>query len=124
MGNNVACTMAGSNGYFELNAFKPVIVANVLQSSRLLGDVAKSFTDKCVVGIQPNLERIGYLVEHSLMLVTALAPHIGYDKASQIAKTAYKEGTTLKETAIKLGHCTGEQYDSWVVPADMTHPSS
>ncbi|KAL1435148.1 hypothetical protein MTO96_011079 [Rhipicephalus appendiculatus] len=122
MGNNVAVTVGGSNGHFELNVFKPLIVSNVLRSVRLLADSSVSFTDHCVVGIVPNKERISKLLNESLMLVTALNPHIGYDKAAKIAKTAHKEGTTLKESAIKLGYLTAEEFDKWVQPKDMLGP--
>ncbi len=120
MGNDVAIGVGGSNGHFELNVFKPVMIANFLQSARLLADAASTFTDKCVIGIEPNNERIQVLLDNSLMLVTALNTKIGYEKAAQIAKTAYKEGATLKETAVKLGFLTAEQFDEWVVPANMT----
>ncbi|CAG0893065.1 unnamed protein product [Cyprideis torosa] len=122
IGNHVAVSVGGSNGHFELNVFKPVIVANVLRSIRLLGDSADSFTKNCVVGIVANRERIKELVNNSLMLVTALNPHIGYDKAAQIAKKAHKENTTLKEAAIALGYVTAEQFDKWVRPEDMLGP--
>ncbi|XP_078504871.1 fumarate hydratase, mitochondrial isoform X1 [Lissotriton helveticus] len=122
MGNHVAVTVGGSNGHFELNVFKPMIIKNVLNSARLLGDASVSFTDNCVVGIQANTERINKLMNESLMLVTALNPHIGYDKAAKIAKTAHKEGGTLKETAIKLGYLTAAQFDQWVKPEDMLGP--
>nr|XP_037274906.1 fumarate hydratase, mitochondrial-like [Rhipicephalus microplus] len=122
MGNHVAVTVGGSNGHFELNVFKPLIVSNVLRSVRLLADSSVSFTDHCVVGIVPNKERISKLLNESLMLVTALNPHIGYDKAAKIAKTAHKEGTTLKESAVKLGYLTAEEFDKWVQPKDMLGP--
>ncbi|GAV05875.1 hypothetical protein RvY_15938 [Ramazzottius varieornatus] len=122
MGNNVAVSIGGSNGHFELNVFKPIIVRNVLQSIRLLGDSAVSFTKNCVVGIQANEDRIKKLLNESLMLVTALNSHIGYDKAAKIAKTAHKENSTLRETALKLGYVTEEQFDEWVKPEDMIHP--
>ncbi|NWU91539.1 FUMH protein, partial [Upupa epops] len=122
MGNHVAVTVGGSNGHFELNVFKPMMIKNVLNSARLLGDVAVSFTDNCIVGIQANTNRINKLMNESLMLVTALNPHIGYDKAAKIAKTAHKEGTTLKEAAIKLGFLTSDQFDQWVKPKDMLGP--
>lgn len=122
MGNHVAVTVGGSNGHFELNVFKPMIIKNVLHSARLLGDACVSFTDNCVIGIQANTERINKLMNESLMLVTALNPHIGYDKAAKIAKIAHKEGGTLKETAIKLGFLTSEQFDQWVKPEDMLGP--
>ncbi|KAM8819347.1 fumarate hydratase, mitochondrial [Rhynchonycteris naso] len=122
MGNHVAVTVGGSNGHFELNVFKPMMIKNVLHSARLLGDAAVSFTENCVVGIQANKERIGKLMSESLMLVTALNPHIGYDKAAKIAKTAHKTGSTLKATAIELGYLTAEQFDEWVKPQDMLGP--
>ncbi|XP_003742734.1 fumarate hydratase, mitochondrial [Galendromus occidentalis] len=122
MGNNTAVSVGCSNGHFELNVFKPMIVANVLRSIRLIADSSRSFTDNCVVGIKPNKERISKLLNESLMLVTALNPHIGYDKAAQIAKLAHKEGSTLKATAVKLGHLTPEQFDEMVVPHDMLGP--
>lgn len=120
MGNDVTVNIGGSNGHFELNVFKPVIAANVLQSARLIGDACVSFNDKCAVGIEPNLPIIKQHLENSLMLVTALNPHVGYDNAAKIAKTAHKEGKTLKQTSIDLGLLTAEQFDEWVKPADMT----
>ena len=122
MGNHVAVTIAGSNGHFELNVFKPVIIFNVLQSIDLIAGACRSFTDRCLVGIEPNHERIKYLMENSLMLVTALNPHIGYDNAAKIAKKANKEGKSLREAGIELGLLTSEQYDQWVKPEDMIHP--
>jgi len=122
MGNNVAVTVGGSNGHFELNVFKPMMVRNVLQSARLLGDAASAFTDNCVDGIIANRERIDKLLHESLMLVTALNQHIGYDAAAKIAKTAHKNGGTLKATAIELGYLTAEQFDEWVVPENMLGP--
>lgn len=122
MGNHVACTIGGSNGHFELNVFKPMMVANVLRSIRLIGDASKAFTKHCVTGIQANRERIDQLLHESLMLVTALNPHIGYDKAALIAKTAHKENSTLKATAIKLGILTEEQFHEWVKPEEMLGP--
>lgn len=122
IGNQVAVTVGGSNGHFELNVFKPMIIRNVLQSIRILGDSALSFTDNCVVGIKANKEHIEKLMNESLMLVTALNPHIGYDKAAQIAKLAHKEGTTLKQAALKLGHLTEEQFSQWVKPKEMLGP--
>uniref|UniRef100_UPI00358E21FF fumarate hydratase, mitochondrial isoform X2 n=1 Tax=Myxine glutinosa TaxID=7769 RepID=UPI00358E21FF len=122
MGNNVATTFGASSGHFELNVFKPMIVRNVLQSVRLLGDSCRSFADHCVSGMQANHERISQLMNNSLMLVTALNPHIGYDKAAQIAKKAHKDGTTLKEAALELGLLTSEQFDQWVKPQDMLGP--
>lgn len=122
MGNHVAITIGGANGHFELNVFKPVMVANALQSARLLGDGCRTFTEKCVSGIQANKERITKLMKESLMLVTALNPHIGYDKAALIAKTAHAEGGTLKDTALKLKIMTAEQFDQWVKPENMLGP--
>jgi fumarate hydratase class II len=122
MGNHVAVTVAGSNGHFELNVFKPVIIYNVLQSIDLIAGACRSFTERCLVGIQPNHERIKYLMENSLMLVTALNPHIGYDNAAKIAKKANKEGTSLREAGISLGLLTSDQYDQWVKPEDMIKP--
>lgn len=122
MGNHVAVSVGGSNGHFELNVFKPLIVKNVLQSARLLGDSCVAFTDNCVDGIIANRERIDKLLHESLMLVTALNTHIGYDKAAKIAKTAHKNGSTLKATAIELGYLTEEQFDEWVKPEEMLGP--
>ncbi len=118
-GNDVAINIGGASGNFELNVFKPLIIHNFLQSARLLADGAVSFNDNCAVGIEPNRERIAELMRNSLMLVTALNPHIGYDKAAQIAKKAHKEGTTLREAALALGYVTAEQFDQWVRPEDM-----
>jgi len=122
IGNDVAVNFGGANGHFELNVFKPVIVFNTLQSLRLLGDASKSFTDNMVAGIQANTERINDLMRSSLMLVTALSPHIGYDKAAQVAHQAHHEGTTLRDAALALGYVTSEQFDEWVRPEDMIHP--
>lgn len=122
MGNHVGITIGGSNGHFELNVFKPMMIANFLQSARLIGDGCVSFTDNCVVGIEPNEERIAALLRESLMLVTALNPHIGYDNAAKTAKKAHKEGTTLKEAAMALGHLTSEEFDAWVRPENMIGP--
>ena len=122
MGNNTAVSVGGSNGHFELNVFRPMMVKNVLQSIRLLADAALSFTTNCVEGIEPNTERIDKFLWESLMLVTALNTHIGYDKASQIAKKAHSEGTTLKEAALALEMLTEEQFDEWVKPEDMLGP--
>ena len=119
MGNDVAVGIGGSNGHFELNVFKPMIAANVLQSARLIGDACQSFRDKCAVGIVPNHEVIKRHLDNSLMLVTALNPHIGYDNAARIAKTAHKEGTTLREAAMKLGLVDAADFDKWVDPSDM-----
>ena len=122
MGNDAAIGFAGSQGNFELNVFKPVIIFNYLHSVRLLADSCRSFVDHCVVGIEPNRERIAHFLKESLMLVTALNQKIGYDKAAEIAKTAHKENATLRATAIKLGHLTGEEFDATVRPEEMTHP--
>ncbi len=124
MGNHVAVTIAGSNGHFELNVFKPVMIYNVLQSIRLLGDACNSFTDNCVVGIEANKERINTLLNESLMLVTALNPHIGYDNAAKIAKKAHQDGTTLKQAGIELKLLTEEQFDKWIKPEEMVKPKS
>nr|XP_058946085.1 fumarate hydratase, mitochondrial-like isoform X1 [Pocillopora verrucosa] len=122
IGNQTAVSVGGSNGHFELNVFKPMIIRNVLQSTRLIGDACVAFTDNCIVGIQANVDRINQLRDESLMLVTALNPHIGYDNAAKIAKKAHKEGTTLKEAAISLGLLTEEQFAQWVRPEDMLGP--
>jgi len=119
MGNDVAVNIGGASGNFELNVFKPVIIHNFLMSVRLLADGTASFEEHCVRGIEPNRERIAELVQRSLMLVTALNPHIGYDKSAEIAKKAHREGTTLREAATALGYVTGEQFDAWVRPEDM-----
>lgn len=122
MGNHVTITIAGSQGQLELNVFKPVIIYNVLQSIRLLADSANSFTDHCVVGIEANETRIHKLLHESLMLVTALNPHIGYDNAAKIAKKAYNDGLTLRQAALDLGLLTDAQFDEWVKPEKMTEP--
>lgn len=119
IGNDVAVSLGGATGHFELNVFKPLIAANVLQSARLLGDACHSFTEHCVEGIQPNLEVIKKHLDNSLMLVTALNTHIGYYKSAEIAKYAHKNNTTLKEAAIHLGYVTEAQYDEWVDPSKM-----
>ncbi|NDE90953.1 MAG: class II fumarate hydratase [Alphaproteobacteria bacterium] len=119
MGNHVAVSIGGSNGHFELNVFKPVIIHNLLQSIRLLADSANSFTDNCVVGITANEDRIKKIVNESLMLVTALNPHIGYDNAAKIAKKAHAEGKTLKEVTLELGLLTSEKFDEVVRPEQM-----
>ncbi|TDQ09345.1 class II fumarate hydratase [Pedobacter metabolipauper] len=119
MGNDVTVGIGASNGHFELNVFKPVIAANVLQSGRLLGDACVSFNDNCAAGILPNLPEIKKHLENSLMLVTALNPHVGYENAAKIAKKAHKENKTLRETSIELGLLTGVQFDEWVKPEDM-----
>jgi len=123
MGNHVAITVGGSNGHFELNVFKPLIASALLRSLTLLGDAAASFEKNCVRGIQANHRRIGQLVRESLMLVTALNPKIGYDKAAATAKKAHKEGSTLKEAALQLGVLTSEEFDELVVPEKMIGPS-
>lgn len=119
MGNNTTISFAGANGHYELNVFKPVMAANFLQSAELLGDACLSFSNHCVEGITANRERIDELLNSSLMLVTALNTHIGYEKAAHIAKSAHKNGTTLKEEAIKSGYLTEEQFELWVRPANM-----
>ena len=119
MGNDVTISIAGSNGHYELNVFKPVMAANFLQSARLLGDACVSFNDHCAVGIEPNYEGIKKHVDNSLMLVTALNPHIGYENAAKIAKKAHKEHSSLREAALELGLLTNEQFDAWVRPEDM-----
>ena len=124
MGNHVTVTFAGSLGNFELNVFKPVMIYSLLQSIRLIGDAAVSFTDHCVAGIEPNRAHIKALMERSLMLVTALAPKIGYDNAAKVAKTAHKNGTTLKEEATRLGFVTAEEFDKLVRPEEMIHPKA
>jgi fumarate hydratase, class II len=118
-GNDVAVNIGGASGNFELNVFKPLLIHNFLQSARLLADGSRSFREHCVEGIEPNRERLDENLRKSLMLVTALNPHIGYDNAAKIAKTAHKKGQTLRETAIELGLVTGEQFDQWVRPEDM-----
>jgi fumarate hydratase class II len=123
MGNDVAISIGGASGNFELNVFKPLIAHNFLQSVRLLADGMGSFETHCVQGIEAKRERIAELLERSLMLVTALAPHIGYDRAAEIAKKAHHEGSTLREAALALGHVTLEQFDQWVQPAGMLSSS-
>ena len=120
MGNDVAINMGGSSGNFELNVFRPMVAHNFLQSVRLLADGMASFHEHCAAGIEPNRERIAEMLEQSLMLVTALNPHIGYDRAAEIAKKAHREGMTLREAALASGHVSAEQFDRWVVPGDMT----
>ena len=121
-GNDAAIGFAGSQGHFELNVYKPMMVYNLLQSIKLLGDASAAFTDNCVIGIKANEERIRALMEESLMLVTALAPYIGYDKATQVAKEAHKNKTTLREEAVNLGFVTDEDFDNMVIPEDMIGP--
>ena len=119
MGNDVAVTIGGSNGHFELNVYKPLIAANLLQSARILGQACLSFNDNCVLGIEPNLAEIKNKLDNSLMLVTALNTHIGYDKAAKIAKKACEDNSTLKAAGVELGYLTAEEFDKWVIPADM-----
>jgi len=121
IGNDVAINLGGASGNFELNVYKPLIIHNFLQSVRLLADGMASFGAHCAAGIEPNHARISELVERSLMLVTALNPHIGYDKAAQIAKKAHKENLSLRESALALGFLTADEFDAWVVPARMTN---
>ena len=120
MGNDVAVTIGGTQGHYELNVFKPMMAANVIQSAQLIGDACVSFDVNCVSGIEPNYSRINELLNNSLMLVTALNTKIGYYKAAEIANTAHANGTTLKEEAVRLGYVTEEQYEEWVKPEDMT----
>jgi fumarate hydratase class II len=122
MGNHVSITFAASQGQFELNVMKPVIIYNVLQSIRLIADASRSFADNCIAGVEPNRERIDELLGRSLMLVTALNPHIGYDKAARVAKKAHAEGSSLKEAAVALGYVTPEEFDRWVRPEAMLEP--
>lgn len=124
MGNHVAITVGGATGHFELNVFKPVIIYNFLQSAKLLADAVNSLTDNCIVGITANEDRLRFLLNESLMLVTALNPHIGYDKAAQIAKKAHKEGTTLKAACLALGYLSAEEFDRIVVPDSMLGPNA
>jgi fumarate hydratase class II len=124
MGNDVTVNFGGSQGHFELNVFKPVIGNAFMQSVRLMADGMASFEEHCVRGIEANRQRIDELVRGSLMLVTALAPHIGYDKAAQIAKKAHKEGTQLREAALALGFVDAAQYDEWVRAEDMIGPAA
>jgi len=119
LGNDVAINIGGASGHFELNVFKPVIIYNFLHSARLIGDVCMSFNNKCAVGIAPLEDNIRTHLNNSLMLVTALNPHIGYYKAAEIAQTAHKQGKTLKQTALDLGYLTAEQFDQWVDPSTM-----
>ena len=119
LGNDVAVNIGGASGNFELNVYKPLIIHNFLQSARLLGDGARSFDEHCARGIEPDHARIAELVQRSLMLVTALNPHIGYDKAAKIAKAAHQSGSTLREAALASGWVTAEQFDAWIVPGQM-----
>ena len=120
MGNDVAINIGGSNGHFELNVFKPMMISNFLESARLIGDACSSFNENCAVGIEPNKDRIEENLNNSLMLVTALNTHIGYEKAAEIAKKAHKEGSTLKAAALALNYLTEEEFDEWVDPSRMT----
>src|SRR5438270_9498681 len=122
MANDVAVTIGGASGNFELNVYRPLIIHNVMQSVRLLTDGMRSFDEHCARGIEPDRARIDELLERSLMLVTALNPHIGYDKSAAIAKKAHREGTTLKEAALALGYVTEAQFDEWVRPERMIGP--
>jgi fumarate hydratase class II len=119
MGIDVAISVGGTQGHYELNVFKPMMAANILQSAELIGDACISFDENCAIGIVPNHDVIRQLLNNSLMLVTALNTKIGYYKAAEIANTAHKNGTTLKEEAINLGYVTAEDYDEWVKPEDM-----
>jgi fumarate hydratase, class II len=121
-GNDVAINIGGASGNFELNVFKPLLIHNFLQSVRLLADGMDSFDDHCAQGITARQDRIAELMERSLMLVTALAPHIGYDKAAKIAKQAHQDGTTLKQAALTLGYVTEQQFADWIKPHEMTAP--
>jgi fumarate hydratase class II len=120
MGNDVAISVGGMQGHYELNVFKPMMASNFLESARLIGDACASFDENCAQGIEPNFARIEELLNNSLMLVTALNTKIGYYKAAEIANTAHQNGTTLKEEAVRLGYVTAEEYDQWVVPMNMT----
>jgi fumarate hydratase class II len=124
IGNDTAIGMAGSQGNFELNVFKPVMIHNLLHSIRLLADSCRSFTDHCVVGIEANHDQINHFLNDSLMLVTALNPHIGYDNAAKVAKLAFQERSNLREACIKLGLLTGEQFDEYVKPEQMIGPKA
>ena len=119
IGNDVTINVGGMQGQFELNVFKPVMAANILQSAQLLGDACASFDEHCAAGIEPNKPRIQELLNNSLMLVTALNTKIGYYKAAEIANTAHKNGTTLKEEAVNLGYVSADEFDEWVKPQDM-----
>lgn len=121
-GNDATITFAGSQGNFELNVFKPVMIHNLLHSIRLLHDASHGFVEYCIKGIEINREQIDRNLNQSLMLVTALNPHIGYDKSAQVAKFAHKKGISLREAAVSLGFLTGEEFDRYVIPEEMTHP--
>ncbi|MGD1943466.1 MAG: hypothetical protein ACFB0G_19400 [Leptolyngbyaceae cyanobacterium] len=122
MGNDAAIAFAGSQGNFELNVFKPVMIHNLLHSVRLLTDACRTFTDHLVVGLEPNRDQMQHFLKNSLMLVTALNPAIGYDKAAQVAKKAYAENTTLRAACLELGFLSGDEFDRYVRPEAMTHP--
>ena len=122
MGNDTTITMAGASGNFELNVYRPVLAYNILQSIRLLTDGCKSFSDNAVSGISPNIERINSNLYNSLMLVTALNPHIGYDKAAEVAKKAYHDNSSLREAIISLGYMSGEDFDKFIQPEKMIYP--
>ena len=122
IGNHMATTVGGAQGHFELNVFKPLMIANTLSSCRLMADSSRSFADNCVAGIEANRETINELMESSLMLVTALNPHIGYDKAAQVAKKAHKDGSNLVESGEALGYFTAAQFKEWVKPEEMIGP--
>ncbi len=124
MANDVAVTVGGASGHLELNVYKPLVIHAFLQSTRLLADGARSFEEHCARGIEPDAERIRQLLERSLMLVTALSPHIGYDRAAEIAKKAHKEGTTLREAALALGYVNAADFDRWVRPDAMIRPGT
>ena len=121
-GNDAAIGFAGSQGNFELNVFKPVMIHNLLHSIRLIHDACHGFVDYCIAGIELNREQIDVHLQNSLMLVTALNPYVGYDNAAKIAKHAHKQGISLRESAVELGLLTGEQFDEYVKPEEMTHP--
>jgi fumarate hydratase class II len=121
-GNDAAVAFGGSQGNFQLNVFKPVMVHNLLESVQLIADACRAFNDHCAVGIEPNTERIEKHLQESLMVVTALNPHIGYEKAAEIAKKAHKDGSSLRQAALTLAHVTAEEYDKWVRPEDMVGP--
>jgi len=121
-GNDATVAFAGSQGNFQLNVYKPIMLHDTLDSIALLADAITSFTDECLVGLEPDEVRIAENLAANLMLVTALVPHIGYDRAAAIAHRAMESGATLRESAVELGHVTADQYDEWIVPAAMTHP--
>jgi fumarate hydratase class II len=122
MGNDTTISVAGSNGHLELNVFKPVMISAFLQSATLIADACRTFNDYCIIGIEPNLNRISDNLNNSLMLVTALNDHIGYERAAKIAQKAYDDNSTLKKAALELGFLTEKQFDEWVVPRDMINP--